>query len=69
LREEADAIATLFIANIPNDMAEREFINIFRFAMGFLAATLKDNVNKNDPLSKKQKVQVRNVTFFSRRFR
>lgn len=37
----ADEISTLFVFGFPDDMMEREFQNLFLFAPGFEAATLK----------------------------
>ncbi|WVQ82785.1 hypothetical protein IAT38_004917 [Cryptococcus sp. DSM 104549] len=38
---EEEVISTIFVVGFPDDMAEREFQNIFTFAQGFEAATLK----------------------------
>ncbi|WVF67001.1 hypothetical protein IAT40_001744 [Kwoniella sp. CBS 6097] len=40
-REEDEVISTIFVVGFPDDMLEREFQNIFTFAPGFEAATLK----------------------------
>ncbi|BEI83810.1 hypothetical protein CcaverHIS002_0404140 [Cutaneotrichosporon cavernicola] len=40
-RDEEEAISTIFVVGFPDDMSEREFQNIFTFAPGFEAATLK----------------------------
>ncbi|WRT63108.1 uncharacterized protein IL334_000011 [Kwoniella shivajii] len=39
--DDQDAISTIFVVGFPDDMSEREFQNIFIFANGFEAATLK----------------------------
>ncbi|ORY26951.1 hypothetical protein BCR39DRAFT_506429 [Naematelia encephala] len=38
---EEEVISTIFVVGFPDDMLEREFQNIFTFAPGFEAATLK----------------------------
>ncbi|ODN73661.1 hypothetical protein L202_07208 [Cryptococcus amylolentus CBS 6039] len=38
---EEEVISTIFVVGFPDDMSEREFQNIFTFAPGFEAATLK----------------------------
>ncbi|WVO15152.1 hypothetical protein L204_102796 [Cryptococcus depauperatus] len=38
---EEEVISTIFVVGFPEDMSEREFQNIFSFASGFEAATLK----------------------------
>ncbi|KAI9633359.1 uncharacterized protein MKK02DRAFT_39340 [Dioszegia hungarica] len=38
---EDEVISTIFVVGFPDDMTEREFQNIFTFAPGFEAATLK----------------------------
>lgn len=40
-RDEEEVISTIFVVGFPDDMSEREFQNIFTFAPGFEAATLK----------------------------
>ncbi|WVQ94615.1 hypothetical protein IAU59_001695 [Kwoniella sp. CBS 9459] len=40
-RDEDEVISTIFVVGFPDDMPEREFQNIFTFAPGFEAATLK----------------------------
>ncbi|OCF32306.1 hypothetical protein I316_05974 [Kwoniella heveanensis BCC8398] len=40
-REDDEVISTIFVVGFPDDMPEREFQNIFTFAPGFEAATLK----------------------------
>lgn len=37
----SEEISTIFVVGFPEDMQEREFINMFLFAQGFEAATLK----------------------------
>ncbi|WWD22610.1 hypothetical protein CI109_107103 [Kwoniella shandongensis] len=39
--EDEEVISTIFVVGFPDDMAEREFQNIFTFSPGFEAATLK----------------------------
>nr|XP_018266045.1 uncharacterized protein I303_00014 [Kwoniella dejecticola CBS 10117]OBR88203.1 hypothetical protein I303_00014 [Kwoniella dejecticola CBS 10117] len=39
--EDQEVISTIFVVGFPEDMSEREFQNIFTFAPGFEAATLK----------------------------
>ncbi|WWC67413.1 uncharacterized protein I206_101321 [Kwoniella pini CBS 10737] len=39
--EDQEIISTIFVVGFPEDMSEREFQNIFTFASGFEAATLK----------------------------
>ncbi|WVR03016.1 hypothetical protein IAU60_000005 [Kwoniella sp. DSM 27419] len=40
-REDEEVISTIFVVGFPDDMTEREFQNMFTFATGFEAATLK----------------------------
>lgn len=40
-RDDEEVISTIFVVGFPDDMSEREFQNIFAFAQGFEAATLK----------------------------
>ncbi|KAL1407223.1 hypothetical protein Q8F55_006640 [Vanrija albida] len=40
-REDEEVISTIFVVGFPDDMSEREFQNVFTFAPGFEAATLK----------------------------
>ncbi|RXK37390.1 hypothetical protein M231_05377 [Tremella mesenterica] len=40
-RDEDEVISTIFVVGFPDDMQEREFANLFTFAPGFEAATLK----------------------------
>ena len=37
----SEEITTVFIVGFPDDMTEREFANMFLFARGFEASTLK----------------------------
>ncbi|WVW81152.1 hypothetical protein I302_103143 [Kwoniella bestiolae CBS 10118] len=39
--DDQEVICTIFVVGFPDDMSEREFQNIFTFAPGFEAATLK----------------------------
>ncbi|WWC90262.1 uncharacterized protein L201_005195 [Kwoniella dendrophila CBS 6074] len=39
--DDQEVISTIFVVGFPDDMSEREFQNIFTFAPGFEAATLK----------------------------
>jgi hypothetical protein len=42
------------VVGFPDDMAEREFQNMFTFCPGFEAAALKIPANDGDELTKKQ---------------
>lgn len=44
-----EEITTVFIVGFPDDMSEREFANMFLFAKGFEASTLKVPVGFNQP--------------------
>lgn len=43
-----DEVSTLFITGFPDDITEREFNNMFLFARGFEAATLKYPVSRSE---------------------
>ncbi|KAK6904586.1 hypothetical protein I203_105402 [Kwoniella mangroviensis CBS 8507] len=50
-RDDQEVISTIFVVGFPDDMSEREFQNIFTFATGFEAATLKypSGSNRKEP--------------------
>lgn len=55
-----DDVTTIFVVGFPEDMAEREFQNIFTFCPGFEAASLKwhcKDQQHNDTQGKKQMVK------------
>jgi hypothetical protein len=52
-----DEITTIFVVGFPDDMAEREFQNMFTFCLGFEAAALKiPNLDNDDSGSAKKQI-------------
>lgn len=65
-----DDVTTIFVVGFPEDMAEREFQNMFTFCQGFEAASLKwhckDGEEDNIPTNggKKQMVRQKIIILF-----
>lgn len=61
-----DDVTTIFVVGFPEDMAEREFQNMFIFCQGFEAASLKwhckDGEEESIPTNGKK--QMVNISFF-----